>query len=410
METRKFPMGFWNYTQTGQLGPKDVTDWSDCGMTLTMSPAYDPDRHNKAELLALLDACAEQGIQLIVCDARTHWHGAARDEAGYRARFQAAYDDFGRHPAVFGFHVGDEPRASDRADCIAACRMQRELAPELTPFLNHFPWHSEINLLLETTDYAGWLTEFVRESGSPVLCYDCYSQMNPEDEGIEMYYKNLQVFSSAAKAADVPLWTTLLSVGHFRYRCPSEDELRWQLSTAAASGCQGILWFFFYERIPFINYRLPPIDEFWEKTPTYWALRRCVRRFMEQHAEVLQKLKLQRVYHVGKAYGGYPLFEKNVDPLLKNVQATERVPLVVSFFADDAGREYCCVVNNSQKENTLATLTFAGADTKLYIQNFGRTEALVGVQQDAFYARRDTEIVSGTWLAPGQMELYRIER
>ena len=169
METQPFPMGFWNYTQTGQLGPKDVTDWSDCGMTLTMSPAFNPELHNKADLLALLDACAEKGVRLIVCDTRARWHGAAGDAAAYRARFQTAYEDFGRHPAVFGFHVGDEPRAADEADCVAACRIQQEVAPELTPFLNHFPWHSEINRLLETKDYSSRLPDFWTNSVSQPL-------------------------------------------------------------------------------------------------------------------------------------------------------------------------------------------------------------------------------------------------
>lgn len=50
-----YPMGFWNYTQTGQLQPKDVADWENCGMNLVLSPHYDPAVHQKQDLLALLD-------------------------------------------------------------------------------------------------------------------------------------------------------------------------------------------------------------------------------------------------------------------------------------------------------------------------------------------------------------------
>ena len=91
-----------------------------------------------------------------------------------------------------------------------------------------------------------------------MLCYDCYTQMNPEEEGTDRFFLNLKYYSDAAKAAKLPLWTTLLSVGHYRYREPNEDDLRWQLSAAAACGCKGILWFFIYMRAPMSNYRVSP--------------------------------------------------------------------------------------------------------------------------------------------------------
>lgn len=143
--------------------------------------------------------------------------------------------DFGDHPAVFGFHIGDEPRAEDEADCAAAYRIQLEMAPHLTPFLNHFPWHENINMLLDTTDYEQWLEQFIQKSGTKLLCYDCYSQMNPEEDGIEMYFHNLKVFSEAARATGVPLWTTLLSVGTSATAALLKTTCGGRISTAAAS-------------------------------------------------------------------------------------------------------------------------------------------------------------------------------
>ena len=51
-----------------------------------------------------------------------------------------------------------------------------------------------------------------------------------------MYFTNLREFEAASRRHGIPYWTTLLSVGHFRYRCPREDDMRWQVSTAAAHG------------------------------------------------------------------------------------------------------------------------------------------------------------------------------
>ncbi len=402
-------MGFWNYTQTGDLTPDDVADWEDCGMNLVLSPDFDPAAHKKEDMLAMLDACERRGIRMILSDKRTNWHGAHADEAGYRARFAAALEDFGAHPAAFGFHIGDEPVEKDVPDCIAAYRIQSEMAPHLTPFLNFNPWHENINILLNARDYTQWLTDFAKASGAKMLCYDCYYQMNPEEDGVERYFRNLKIFSDACAASGVPYWTTLLSVGHFRYRCPTEDDIRWQLSTAAASGCKGILWFFFYERVPFVNYRNPPIDEFGEKTRTYYDLRRQVKRFLNQHAGLLSTLTLDRAYHMGKTYGGFRAFEKGVDPLVSDLTSTDYVPLMLSVFKDADGREYCCVVNLSQTKNTQFKLHIPGEGTRAYRYDFGGGVPLVQARQDSSYRVGGGEIVIGSWLAPGQMEIYRIE-
>jgi hypothetical protein len=82
-----------------------------------------------------------------------------------------------------------------------------------------------------------------------------------------------------AKRAGVPFWTTILSVGHYNYRCPSEDDIRWQFNSAIAYGAQGILYFFFYMRDPNDNYRLAPVDEFWDRTPLFDSLKRTNKGF-----------------------------------------------------------------------------------------------------------------------------------
>ena len=66
----------------------------------------------------------------------------------------------------------------------------------------------------------------------------------------------------------MPFWNTILSVGHHAHRCPNLDEIRWQFNTTVASGANGILWFFYYVREPFQNYRLSPVDEHWDRTQT----------------------------------------------------------------------------------------------------------------------------------------------
>ena len=102
-----FPMGFWGTQAIDDVPLTDVADWAACGMTLTVAPHYSPDPERKKKLLALLDECHKFGIRLILSDSRTTWRGASSDPDGYRSRVAEADADFGSHPAVFGFHLGD---------------------------------------------------------------------------------------------------------------------------------------------------------------------------------------------------------------------------------------------------------------------------------------------------------------
>ena len=407
----KFPIGFWNYTRTGDLGPEAVKDWAELGMTMANSPEFD-ESCDKNVMLGILDACEKYGIKVILADSRARWNGALANPEAYRERFRAAYEDFGTHPAALGFHVGDEPSSDEAfAESSLAHRIQLETAPELTPHLNFLPyWQGQEESLLKAPTFADWARRMVKDSDLRILCYDCYCQMNPEEDGTHVYYTNLRKFAEAAEAAGIEPWTTLLSVGHFRYRVPDEDDLRWQLNTAVASGMRGILWFFVYERAPMSNYRLSPIDEFGERTETYTRLSRVNRHFLHQFGDFFVKAKHLSTCHTGKAYGGYPLFEAGkTDPILLDVTCDQGLPAVVSFFEKDGAR-HAVIVNNTTKENGMFKLHVpAGARIPERLTWNGDYANMRDARWDAFYTETETERIGGDWLAPGQMKVYRLE-
>ena len=249
---KKFPIGFWNYT-TGQLCAKDVSDWADLGMTMANSPEITASTDKKI-IHEILDACADRDIKVIMCDQRCYFKGLLDDPDAYRDRFQQSYEDYGHHPAVFGFLVGDEPeKEKDFQDAVTACLIQQEIAPELTPFLNFLPYTDISAKTMLNMPFDEWAKKIITDAKLKIFSYDRYSQLNPGEEGVEKYFRSLRVFREAADAAGVSPWTTLLSVGHFRYRCPNEDDLRWQLNTAVVSGMEGSMWFFVYERVCRVN-------------------------------------------------------------------------------------------------------------------------------------------------------------
>lgn len=408
MKKSSFPMGFWNYQKPEAIGVQDVKYWDECGMTLTFSPSYNPDTSKKEDMLATMDECAARGIKLIICDSRVIWFGASTDPDGYRRRFRAAYEDFGHHPATFGFHIGDEPNRQNTEDVIAAYNIQLEEAPELTPFINFLPfWEGEY---VGYKDVDEWISDVMPRANLKLLCYDRYTQQLPEVEGTDAYFYDLRRHYETAEKYNIPLWTTLLSVGHFRYRPPTFDDFNWQLSTAIASGCCGILWFMFYLRAPHSNYRLAPIDIFGERTKTYYDLQYVLRQFHATYADIFTHLKLASCYHVGKAFGGYSLFEENSRGDILSAEACQGISGIISFFKDEQGADYIAIVNTSKTESGQIALKISD-NVKAFLRQgsaFANADALKYFHDEGL-TRGENFSVFTPWLAPGQMNLYRIQ-
>lgn len=405
-----FPIGFWNYCSMDMTGSEAVRDWADAGMTLAMSPEFDAQKDSASDMCAILDAAADKGLKVIVCDRRGRWDALDAGEAAFRRGFAEAVEAFGRHPAVFGFHVGDEPDTGAFENACKAVRIEREMAPDLFPFLNLLPWHPGCHYRVGYADWAGYLDACTAKARPPFLCYDCYSQCQPmpqaleSQDGWEMYFYNLRQYEEAARRAGIPYWTTLLSAGHFNYRLPREDDLRWQLHTAVAHGARGILWFFLYMRTPHVNYRIPPIDEHFERTETFGWLSRVNRTFLKWQAPVFRGLSLRRVWHVGRSWAGFPsAFSR--DSAIHWAKADK--PLVVSEFADAGGRTYIAVVNNTVDASTQAELVVRARKPRLFRIDWGAKE--VPASGEGLGRTGEDYAVAKPWLAPGQLELYRVE-
>ena len=71
-------------------------------MTMANSPEImeGADDAYKTVISGILDACAENDIKVIVFDRRALWRGASDDPDGYKARFLAAYEEYGGHHVV----------------------------------------------------------------------------------------------------------------------------------------------------------------------------------------------------------------------------------------------------------------------------------------------------------------------
>jgi hypothetical protein len=393
-----FPIGFWNYAPVEIFDEAKIQEWADAGVTLTMSPEYSPTPENIAHMKQILDWSQARNIKLIICDPRVRAGGGLRDD--YAAQAALVTKDFGAHPAVFGFHILDEPGVADFEGTCKAVRLAKDAAPTLHPFVNLLPWYPGVGTRVGYHDWGTYLDDYLKKSEADFLCYDCYSQMNPDKTGWPMYFKNLTEYGGAARRGGVPFWTTILSVAYEHCPPPTEDDIRWQFNTAVAYGAQGIFYYVFYMRAPSGNYRMAPIDEFWDRTPVFDALKRTNKGFTHRYGRLFLDLTLQKATQHPKALPGCETFAP--DDVVKAVTAAPDTSLIISRFADKESRPWIAVVNNSVTESAHIALTFAGAATSVFQYNWDCQEAGIGV------VKTDGGVKADIWLAPGQLEIYRI--
>ena len=300
----------------------------------------------------------------------------------------------------------DQRRVCARRGTLSVRTLQRS-DPRAEPFINLGPSQPGNEEFIGVEKYSDYVDGAGGVAKVDLLSFDCYYQMHPGTSGWDIYYTNLREMREGGRRHGVPFWATLLSVGHFNYRCPSYDDLRWQFNTAVASGAQGVLYFFYYMRDPHGNYRFPPVDAFWEKTQTYDDLRIVHRAFHQRYGDLFLKLASTRTTFYPTPYGGGQAFTPN--EVLKNVRPLGDGELVIGEFVDAEGRRYVMVVNNSTTDNAYVVLTFQGTKVKLYTRDWKGHERR-GLDQSArSNGVREGDFRVGYWLAPGQELFQRVD-
>ncbi len=382
----KFKISFWNYEKMGVIeAKKAVADWQDAGFNLAMTFEFRAEQDDPADMVELLDECERKGIQAIVCDKRTRYaHYMEVGEEAFRAGVKQVVKEFGSHPAVFGFHVGDEPNGEAWESAINAFKIVREEAKGKKGFINMFSsWvtpecPSVIGTPLE--EYEDKVVDFVRRSGADIVSFDCYAQCMYTDRDFEQdeFLRNLRMFASAAKRTGAELYVSLLSVGHWNYRVPTQDDIRWQLNMAVAHGATGMFWFYFYQRLIEENYREGPINLFGERTEMFNKISFQDRLFFKYYAERLEEYRVDEVSYFRRTYGGYPKFTpehelKVIETLVNNES------ICVSRWVNESGKVKYTLVNAGRELPTRIRVEFEGA---LASQN------------------------GSYWMAPGQMLIF----
>ena len=123
--TKNFTISGWS-CHTAQRTPEEqVREWHELGLTVMIAHSNKKDWERTH---ALLDEAEKFGIKLIIEDwdaneANLRLNG----EDYYRECMNKLIDEFGSHPANFGFYITDEPSADNIDVTLKACAINQKL-------------------------------------------------------------------------------------------------------------------------------------------------------------------------------------------------------------------------------------------------------------------------------------------
>lgn len=248
----------------------------------------------------MFDYVHEKGMQCFVhdTDIQIRGHEDMSDEE-IESRVKRITQRTASHPAVFGYHIIDEPPTSMFPIVSKWMKAFKKAAPEKVPYTNLFPDYGNNAGL--GGPFETYLSEFVKQAEPTYWSYDHYAVM---DDGSlrPQYFQNLEVAAKVARESGVPFWHVVLANAHFNYTEPTPATMRFQAYTSLAYGARGLGWFTFTARERG-NYRNTAVDAYGRRTPTFDMIR-DVNLQMHRLAPALNDATHSAVYHTPTVTNG----------------------------------------------------------------------------------------------------------
>jgi hypothetical protein len=347
--------------------------------------------------VADLAAFEKAGMKVFVSDPRVNGYDFEKplDETVVRRNIESIAKEVGSNSAVIGFMLRDEPHARAMPSLGLVSRLIREIMPGKWPYVNLFP-HRVPAARMGTSNYSQYVRLLIDSIRQPFLSYDNYSLLN--GYMYDSFFSNLEVVRKLSVETGVPFWNCVLSNAHFNYMENTEATYSLQAYATMAHGARGIQYFSYFTW-PLGNYRLGPIDQFGNKTPS-WEIVRRVNNQIHVLAPTLKKLRSTGVYHYPDVPpDGRRLSESKIVKMVEMTQVIEppsQGRFLIGEFQDEAGRPYVMLVNKDLTNSFRFKFEFQSPDRKLiHISQYSGQEEPFGREMD--------------WIAPGAGHLFRIE-
>ncbi len=270
---------------------------------------------------------------------------AALDDPSRREQLDALIARVSKHPALYSYHLIDEPGAAQFPALGKLVAYLRERDPQHLAYINLFPTYAN-NEQLGTkgdvvTAYREHLRLYVEQVQPALISYDHY-QFQLKGDG-NQYFLNLAMIRRAAQDAGVPFLNIVQACtwAPDAMRIPNPDELRYLVYTTLAYGAQGISYYVYAH--PNHYGSLVSLDG--TPGPLYIALKSYNREFAAM-AKELQPLRSLGVYHTSMREMGCEPLPADAAFLIRTVPSSASARgFLLGFFGATEKPTHVVVVN-----------------------------------------------------------------
>lgn len=304
-----------------------------------------------------LDLAARHGVRAHLTDGLLAPESLETPEG--TARLDALIERVRRHPALYSYHIVDEPSAAQFPALGKLVAHIRERDPAHLAYINLFPTYASNEQLGTTGDvvtaYREHLRLYVETVRPALLSYDHYQFM--KDGDTEQYFLNLSLIRRAAFDAGVPFLNIVQASSWApNVRVPNADELRYLVSTTAAYGAQGVSTYIYC--CP--NHEGGIAHPDGTPTPLYHALKSYSREFVAI-VKALRPLRSLGVHHTALAEPGCEPLPADAPFRIASSsgRASDRGFLLGLFGADDRPT-HVLAVNLDYRAEAVATVAGPG--------------------------------------------------
>jgi hypothetical protein len=192
--------------------------------------------------LQMLDYCQKIGIKAVIADSRMVLSVGGKAEN--QAKLDAIIKDYSHHPALYAYHVIDEPGAGAFHGLAEVIAYLKEQDPRHPGFINILPTYGRDFHVLGTKTYDEYVRSYVKIVKPAVISYDNYSMTYHGDR--PDFFENLDTVRKVSLESGIPFWNIVLAVQHFDYRHLNQAELSFEAMQTLAYGAHGLLWFTYW--------------------------------------------------------------------------------------------------------------------------------------------------------------------
>ncbi len=210
------------------------------------------------------------------------------------------YEDY---PSFQGGYAGDEPSAKDFPHLGKAIALERELMPDVLPYLNLYPNYAtayedspdSARSQLGCRNYKEYIDLYCRYIPLDYISYDFYLYGPPDEHLLPKMYSNYQIVADACRSTGRSFWYIPQVNGRRSDEWTSENRLRFQAFSAMAFGCESINWACYCAGW----WSNQVLDREGNKTQQYWKLKKV-------NGEIrMMASKYMRFKNVGTDYVGF---------------------------------------------------------------------------------------------------------